>query len=422
MSQKAMSHKAKILIFGLSFVILLYGASAAFFAKEAYKELDIFMDVIRKIRDEYVEVPDMDKVHDGAMRGLFDALDPYSTFLTREQFDEFEKRSVTGSAGVGIIISKRSDVVIVVSVQEQGAADKANIRPGDYLLSINDAEVHNKSLPEVNNLLHGAPGTSVKLTVYRESRTSPQDIELTFHEPDHFQVISRILDGNTGYLRIASMKSASVEQAKVNLKTLISAGVDRILLDLRGCAEGDPAEGAEVANFFLKEGVIYFSQDRNGVKLDVVTASQGKFLTDLPMVLLINRSTAGAAEITAGALKDHKRAGIIGEKTFGVGSSQKTIKLKSGAAVILSTAKYSTPDGGIIQSDTARNSGIEPDYESPDTSTRQNLAVESLYDYDEGDDDKYRKIQEKIQQIQLDKALEVLSDMESPAEFLKKDA
>ena len=422
MSHKPMSNKAKILIFAVSFIILLYGASAAFFAKEAYKELAIFMDVIQKIRDEYVDVPDMDKVHEGAMRGLFDALDPYSTFLTREQFDELEKRSAAGSADAGMVVFKRSDVVQVVSVQEQGASDKAGIRPGDYLLSVNDMEVHNKSLYEVNNLLHGDPGTSVRLAVFRESQTSSQDIELTLNEPASVQVTSRILEGNVGYLRIASLKGASVEQAKVNLKTLISAGVEKILLDLRSCAEGEPGAGAEVANFFLKEGVIYFSQDRNGVKLEVVSASPEKFLTDLPMALLTNRSTAGAAEIIAGALKDHDRARLIGEKTFGVGSSQKTIKLKSGAALILSTAKYTTPDGNIIQADTARRSGIEPNFESPDASTRQDLAVESLYDYDEEDDDKYRKIQEKILQIQLDKALEVLSGMESPAEFLKKAA
>ena len=422
MSHRAMSNKTKILIFAISIIILLYGASAAFFAKEAYKELDIFIDAIRKIQDEYVEIPDMDKVHYGAMLGLFDALDPYSTFLTREQFEEFEKRSVAGLVDAGMVVTKRLDVVYVVSVQEHGAADKAGIRYGDYLLSVNNKEVQNKSLMEVNSLLQGAPGTSIKLTVYQESRTSPRDIELTLLEPATVQVASRILDGNIGYLRIASLKSAYVEQAKVNLKTLISAGAEKILLDMRGCAEGDPAGGSEVANFFLKEGVIYFSQDRDGVKLDVVNASPEKFLTELPMALLINRSTAGAAEITAGALKDHKRADIIGEKSFGVGSSQKTIKLKSGAAVILSTAKYSTPDGGIIQSDTARNSGIEPNFESPDASTRQDLAVESYYDYDEGDDDKYRKIQEKIQQIQFDKALEVLSGMESPVESLKKAA
>jgi len=427
MSHKSVSNKAKILIFAVSFVVLLYGASAVFYAKEAYKELAIFMDVIQKIRDEYVEVPDMDKVHQGAMRGLFEALDPYSTFLTREQFDELQKRGASGSAGVGMVVSRLSeaaliDVISVVSVQAQGAADKAGIRPGDYLLSVNGEEVHNKSLFEVNNILHGAAGTGIKLTVFRASLTSPQDIELTLHEPPTDQVTSRILDGNIGYLRITSLAGASVEQAKVNLKTLISAGAEKILLDLRGCAEGDTAAGAEVANFFLKDGVIYFSQDRNGVKLDVVDASPEKFLTDLPMALLINRSTAGAAEIIAGALKDHNRARLIGEKSFGVGASQKTIKLKSGAALILSTAKYCTPGGSIIQADTARNAGIAPDFESPDTVTRQDLSVESYYDYDEGDEDKYRKIQEKIRQIQLDKALEVLSGVEIPEESLKKAA
>lgn len=422
MSHKTMSNKAKILIFIASFVVLLYGASAAFYAREAYKELNIFMDVIQRISDEYVEVPDMDKVQDGAMRGLFDALDPYSAFLTREQLDEFERRSAAGSAGAGMVITKRSDVVYVVSVQEQGAADNAGIRPGDYLLSLNGEEIHVKSLLEINTLLHGAPGTSVKLTVFRESQTKPQNFEMTLQEPVAGQVTSRILDGNIGYLRIASLKDAFVEQAKVNLKTLISAGADKILLDLRSCAEGEPAAGAEVANFFLKEGIIYFSQGRNEEKLDVVKASPEKFLTDLPMALLLNRSTAGAAEIVAGALKDHNRAKLIGEKTFGVGSSQKTIKLKSGAALILSTAKYCTPNGTIIQAETVRKAGIEPDFESPDAGKRQDLAVESYYDYDEGDDDKYRKIMEKIYQIQLDKAVEVLSGEESLTEPLKKAA
>jgi len=425
-----MSHKAKVLIFVISFVILLYGASAAFFAKEAYRELAIFMDAIKKINDEYVEVPDMNKVHEGAIRGLFDALDHYSTFLTREQLNELEKRNNTGYVGAGMFVSKppterseRSDVFYVVSVEAQGAADKANIRPGDYLLSVNGEDVGNKSLFEVNNLLSGAPGTVVKLTIFRDSKTKLQDVELTLQESVSGQVTSRILDGNIGYLRIASLNDAFVEQARINLKTLVSAGADKILLDLRNCVEGEPAGGAEVANFFLKEGVIYFSQGRNGEKIDVVTASPEKFLTDLPAALLLNRSTAGAAEIIAGALKDHGRAKLIGEKTFGVGSSQKTIKLKSGAALILSTAKYCTPNGTIIQAETARKAGIEPDFTSPDTEKRQDLAVEFYYDYDdEDDDDKYRKLQEKIHQIQLDKATEILLGEETPAGFLKKAA
>jgi carboxyl-terminal processing protease len=422
MSHRAVSGKAKILIFAISFIILLYGASAAFFAKEAYKELGIFMEALRKINDEYVEVPDMNKVHEGALRGLFDALDPYSAFLTREQFAGLEKRSATDSAGADMVVSRRSDVIYVVSVQAQGAADNAGIRPGDYLLSVNGEEIGKKNLLEVNHLLRGTPGTIVRLSVFRGSQTVPQDIEITLQEPAQVKVTSKILDGNIGYLQIASLTGASVEQAKVGLKTLVSAGVGRILLDLRNCAEGEPAQGAEVANFFLKEGVVYFSQDRNGEKLDVVTASPEKFVTDLPAALLINGSTAGAAEIIAGALKDHNRARLVGEKTFGAGSSQKTIKLKSGAAMIISTAKYCTPNGNIIQAEAADKAGIEPDFESPDASTRQDLAVESYYDYDEGDDNKYRKVLEKIRQIQLDKAIEVLSGAENPAEPLKKAA
>jgi len=424
MYHKAMSQKAKILIFLLSFVILLYGASAAFFAKEAYKELAIFMEVIQKVRDEYVEIPDMNKVQDGAMQGLFDALDPYSTFLTREQLEEYEKRNAADSAGAGMVITKRSDVFYVVSVEAQGAADKVNVRPGDYLLSLNNEEIHNKSMLEVNNLLRGAPGTGVKLTVFRGSQSGPQDIELFLQEPASNYVTSKMLDGNIGYLQIASLNGASVEQVKANLKALVSAGADKILLDLRNCAEGEPAAGAEVANFFLKEGVIYFSQDRKGEKLDVVKAAQEKFVTDLPMALLLNGSTAGAAEIIAGALKDHDRARLIGERSFGVGAAQKTIKLKSGAALILSTAKYSTPNGNIIQTETAaRKAGIEPDFESPDTGRRQELAVEAYYDYDgEDDNDKYRMIQEKLRQIQLDKAIEILLGMQSPAEYMEKAA
>jgi len=424
MSHKAMSQETKVLIFLISFVILLYGASSMFFAKEAYKELAILMEVIQKIRDEYVESPDMNKVQDGAMRGLLEALDPQSTFMTREQLEEYEKRNADGSVGAGMVISKRSDVFYVVSVEAGGAADKANIRPGDYLLSVNAEEIHNKNLLEVNNLLRGVPGTGAKLTIFRGNQTSSQDIDLTFQEQASVHVTSRMLDGNIGYLRIVSLKGASVEQAKVNLKTLISAGADKILLDLRGCAEGDTAAGAEVANFFLKDGVIYFSQDSNGEKLDVVTASPEKFVTGLPTALLLNGSTAGAAEIIAGALKDHGRARLIGEKTFGIGASQKTIRLKSGAALILSTAKFSTPNGGIIQGEAAaRKSGIEPDFESPDTGRRQELAVEAYYDYDEeNDNDKYRMIQEKIRQIQLDKALEVLLGAENPAESMKKAA
>ncbi|MDR1728834.1 MAG: PDZ domain-containing protein [Acidobacteriota bacterium] len=402
-----MFRKGKILLLVISVGIVLYGASAVFFGKDAYKELAVFMEVIQKIRDEYVEVPDMGKVQEGAMRGLIGALDPYCSFLTREQYEELQKRGEDATAGAGMVLSTRADVVYVVSVESDGPAAKAGVRPGDYLVSVDGKEVEDMSILEVDHLLRGAPGTVVKLQIFRDSQTKPQDMELTLREPAEALVASEMLDGGVGYLKVESLSPASVEQAKVKLKTLVAAGASKLLLDLRNCADGEVGAGADVANFFLEKGVVYYSRDRQGAKLDEVEASPDKFLTDLPLAVLINGSTAGAAEIVAGALKDHDRASLVGKKSFGVGSAQKTMKLKSGAVLILSTAKYCTPSGKVIQDETARKAGIEPDFDSPDTETRQDLAVESYYDYDE-DETRYQMIKGKVEKIQLDKALEVL--------------
>jgi carboxyl-terminal processing protease len=170
-----------------------------------------------------------------------------------------------------------------------------------------------------------------------------------------------------------------------------------------------------VANYFLSDGVIYYSRNREGEKVLVVEADPEKTVTLLPVAVLINGSTAGAAEIIAGALKDGKRATVVGERSFGLGSEQKTIQLKSGALLILTTAKYCTPGGNIIQDDGARKTGIEPDLESPDSERRQDLAVESYYDED--DDGKYQRLQEKVEQMQLEKALEILLGENIPAKI-----
>lgn len=416
--------KGKLPIFLGSFLIMLYGVSAEFLGKEAYKELRVFMDVIDKIDDDYVEAPDMNKVQEGAMRGLLDALDPYCSFLSKEQYEALQKRGENGKAGAGIILSKRSDVIFVVSSERGGPADEAGIRSGDYLISIDGKDVENKSLLEVNSLLHGAPGTKVKLSVIRSTRTKPLDIEMTFRNHTAAPVKYKILDGNIGFLAMTSLTDSMVEEAKIRLKTLISAGADKIILDLRDCADGTPSDGAELANYFLRSGTIYYSQNKQGEKIKVVEATPDKFITDLPMAVLINGSTASAAEIVAGALKDLKRATVVGEKSFGIGSAQKTIQLKSGAVLIVSVAKYHTPSGKIIQDESIRNTGIFPDIQAPDDEMRQDLAVESYYDEQE-DNDKYRQLQEKIDKIQLDRAVEVLMKDAEPSkagEPLKKAA
>jgi len=402
-----MFHKGKLLIFLATFLVVLYGASAMFFGKEAYKELAVFMDVLQKVRDEYVEVPNMNNVQEGAMRGLIDSLDPYCSFLTKDQYAEIQKRQENSRAGVGIVLSKRSDVIYVVACESEGAAAQAGVRPGDYVIAVDGVGVEEKSILEADSLLHGIPGKTIKLTIFRNSKTKPQDIALTLRDPADVQVSSKMLEGNVGYLHIHSLSASAVEQAKVKLKTLISAGAQKILMDLRNCADGSQENGAVVANYFLKNGIIFYSQNRKGEKIQSVEAIQEKFITDLPMSVLINGSTAGAAEIIAGALKDRKRASFVGERSFGIGSAQETIKLKSGAVLILSIAKFCTPNGKIIQDDSIKNTVIAPYIVSPDDEKRQDLALESYYD--EQDDSKYLLIQEKIEKIQMDKALEILN-------------
>ena len=412
-------HKGKVLVFVGSFLIALYGISAAYYGKvvakdDAYKELTVFMDVLKRVSDDYVEVPNMNNVQEGAMRGLIDALDPYCSFLSKEQYEALQKRKANGNAGLGIVLSKRSEVIYVVSIERDSVAAEAGVRPGDYLLAVNDQDIENQSVLEVDSLLHGAEGTKVKLTFFRSSKTKPLELEMTMKNPIADTVNSKMLDGNVGLLDVSSLSGSSVEQAKVKLKTLISAGAKKLILDLRDCADGTPKNGAELANYFMRSGVIYFSQNRQGEKVQVVEAIPDKFVTDLPLAVLIDGSTASAAEITAGALKDNERATIVGEKSFGVGSAQKTIQLKSGAVLILSTAKFCTPKGKVIQDETVSKTGIVPDIKVPDDDKLQDLMVESYYDEKE-EAAKYRQLQEKIENIQLDKALEVLSKDKAPA-------
>jgi carboxyl-terminal processing protease len=418
-----MLHRGKLLVFFGSALVVLYGVSAAFYGKvvakdEAYKELSVFMDALDKVNRDYVEVPDMNKVQEGAMRGLIEALDPYSSVLSKEQFAEIEKRRAA-PASAGMTISKRADVICVISTARNGAADEVGVRSGDYLVAIDGTSVEDKTVLEVDSLLRGEAGSKIKISVFRSSRTKPLDFELTRKVDTPGPVVSQMLDGNVGLVDISSLRDSTVEQARVKLKTLISAGAEKIILDLRDCADGTAANGSEVANFFLREGLIFYSQNRQGEKIQEVKADPDKFITDLPMVVIINGSTAGGAEITAGALKDQKRARIVGERSFGVGSAQKQIQLKSGATIILSVAKYYTPNGKIIQEEESiRDTGIKPDILAPDEDRRQDLMVESYYD-NQDDAGKYRQLVEMINKIQIEKALEILSKEQVP---LKKAA
>jgi carboxyl-terminal processing protease len=405
--------KSRVAVFLGSAVIVLYGASAAFYGRvvakdDAYKEIAVFMDALEKINHDYVESPDMTRVQEGAMRGLIEALDPYSTYLSKSQLQSLEQRN--GKAGVGLVLSKRADVLYVVATRRDGAADAAGIRPGDYLIGIDSVGVEDRSIIEVEGMLRGEPDSKVKLTLFRGARAKPVDIEVVRKPEGTVPVVTQLLDGGVGLLDVSSLAGEAVGQARLKLKTLISAGAQKLILDLRDCADGKVSDGVELANMFLRSGLIYYSQNRQGEKVEQIEASADKFVTDLPLALLINGSSAGAAEIVAGALKDQHRATVVGERSFGSGSAQTRIPLKSGAVLLLSTAKYYTPSGKKIQDDdSVRTTGIKPDVEAPDSDRHQDLLVESYFD-EKDDAAKYWELREKIGKEQLDRAVEILSN------------
>ncbi len=409
-----MLQKSKIAVFVCSLVIVLYAVTAVFIPKvaarrnEAYPALNVFMEALRQVNNNYVEAPDMNKVQQGAMRGLIEALDPYSTYLTKEQAQALDALK-DKSAEVGVVLSKRANIIYVVATERNGPAEKAGMRPGDYVTSIDGVNVEEASLLEADSLLRGSPGSKTKVTVFRGAQTKPIEIEMIRRGDEVVAAGSRMLDARIGILEVPSLAAPTLEQARVKLKTLISAGAQKLILDLRNCADGQPAGGAELANFFLKSGIIYTSKARDGSMLMEAKASPEKFITDLPMVVLINGSTAGPAEIVAGALKGSGRATIVGEKSFGMGSAQKRIQLKSGAMLILSIEKFYTPDGKMIENDeTIRDTGIKPNVEAPDADRLQDLLVNAYFDAQD-DAAKYQQLQEKVNQEQLDKAVEVLA-------------
>jgi len=408
-----MFHKGKLIVFVGSALIVLYGVSAAFYGKvvakdDAYKELSVFIDALNKINADYVEPPDLDKVQEGALRGLIESLDPYSSFLTKDQIDGIEKRKAAGKAGIGVVLSKRTELIYVVSTRQNGPAAEAGIRAGDFIIVVDGLNVEDKSIPEVESLLRGPEGSSVKVSVFRSSRTKPVEFELARRPEVVPPVGSKMLDGGVGLLEISSLARPTIDQARVKLRTLISAGAQKVLLDLRGCADGAVGDGAELANFFLQSGLVCYSRNHAGEQVEEVKVKPESFITDLPLALLIDGTTAGAAEVAAGAIKDAHRGTVVGERSFGLGSSQSRFTLKNGALLILSTAKIFTPSGRMIEDENPRQAGIRADLQAPDDDRHQDLLVESYYD-DKDEVAKYKVFREKIAKEQLDRALEVLA-------------
>jgi carboxyl-terminal processing protease len=351
---------SKILLLAVSAVLVLTvflgvnssGVNAATEPQDgAYRQINVYSEVLRHIQTDYVTDPNIGSVTNGALRGLLESLDADSSYLSPDDYKAY-KADKGGKAQVGLNVSKRFGYATVVSVVPGSPADKANLTDGDIIEAIGTQDTRDLSLAMIQLLLAGQPGSEVSIAVVRPRKAAPDKISLT-RVATPLPPVTETMYENASilYLKPGVLDHEHVQQIEVKLKGMQKAGNSKVLLDLRDVAAGDMAEATRLANFLLKSGTIATLEGQK-VEKQTFTADASKAInTTAPMVVLINRGTAGPAELVAAALLDNKRAELVGEKTFGEGAQQKTFELPDGAALILSVAKYESPSGKKLQDD-----------------------------------------------------------------------
>jgi carboxyl-terminal processing protease len=313
----------------------------------AYRQMRVYAEVLKKVQSDYVKDPNINDVTTGALHGLLESLDSDSSYLTATEYKIYKERPESGVAQVGITVSKRFGYATIVSVLPGSPADKEHFSDGDVIESIGDQSTRELSLAVVRLMLEGKPGSTVTLSVVRPRKADPDKVTLTRTVASALPLSEQQYDNATIlYLKPGVLTQAHVDDVAAKIK---GAGKGRkVLLDLRDSTGDDAQQGLRLANLFVKQGTLATLEGQRFPQ-QTFTADPSKFLTDAPMAVLVNRGTYGAAELVAAAIEDDKRGDVVGERTFGEGSVQKTIELPDGAALLLTVAKYQSPGGKKIQ-------------------------------------------------------------------------
>ncbi len=320
----------------------------------AYQEMEVYSEVLNKIQNDYVVDPNMSNVTVGALHGLLESLDSDSSYLTPAEYKLYKQHLSEGTAQVGLNVSKRYGYATVVSVVPGSPADKEQIQDGDLIEAIGDQSTRELSLAMIRLLLEGPTGTDVTISVVRPRKPEPDKVTMTRGNVP-VPALSDSLYENASilYIKPNALTKDRVNEIESKLKGLGKGDnkeTKKVLLDLRDVAVGDEPQGIRLANFFLQSGTI---ATLSGQKYpsETFTAEKSKFLTSVPLVVLVNHGTSGPGELAAAAILGNKRGDVVGDRTFGEGSVQKTMELPDGSALILSVAKYAAPDGKKIQDD-----------------------------------------------------------------------
>jgi carboxyl-terminal processing protease len=319
--------------------------------QDAYNQINVYGEVLQHIQSDYVEVPNIPKVTNGALRGLLESLDADSSYLTPADYKVY-KENHGGKAQVGIVVSKRYGYATVVSVVPGSPADKAGLVDGDIIEAIGLEDTRNLSLAMIQLLLQGAPGSQLQMAVIGPHSAKPQKMTLNRVVVVEPSVKESLYEGTSIlYLKPIIIDREHVQQIETWLKDMNKGGNKKILLDLRDASAGDMTEAVRLTNLFVNTGTIASLEGQKYPK-QIFSADPAKAInTTAPLVVLVNHGTSGPAEIVAGALQDSGRAQLVGEKTFGEGSMQKTFDLPDGGAIILSIAKYASPSGKQFEDD-----------------------------------------------------------------------
>jgi len=349
-----MSRKAKAAILIASVAVLLFAVAGGMRGVSAsnndgaYRQIEVYSEVLARVQSEYVEQPDIPRVTAGALHGLLDSLDADSSYLTPEQFKQYKERDVNAKAGIGAAVSKRFGYATVVAVIPGGPADKAGLQSTDIFESIEGKSTHDLSLAEIRSMLAGEPGSTVTVSVVRARQAEPQKVVVTRDTVTIPPVADKMMEDGIGYIQVDALNQGKAEDIAAKIKAVEQEGAKKLILDLRDCAEGPESEGVAVANLFLNHGTIAYLQGQK-VPRQSFNADPSKAITNLPLEVLVDKGTAGAAEIVAAAVLENARGDVVGDKTFGEGTVQKEIDLPDGGALILSIAKYYSPSGKAIE-------------------------------------------------------------------------
>ena len=341
--------------------------------EDIYKKIDLFSEVLNKINKQYVDDVNQSEMMDAAINGVLQSLDPYSAYMSPEMFENMATETSGEFGGLGIEVGMEAGVVKVISPIDNSPAYRVGVKAGDYIVKINEIQVQGKSLSEAVELMRGPVGSDIEITVRRRGERKALTFTITREIIEVASVKTEIKDKNVGYIRLTSFNENSSDQIKKKLGEFRkNKNIEKYILDLRNNPGGLLSQAIKISDFFLENGEIVSTKSRKNSENRKWFAKKGDIINGDTILVLINYGSASASEIVAGALKDHKRAILIGEATYGKGSVQSIIPLDNKGAIRLTVSKYYLPSGDSIS-----DVGVVPDFEVAEESDSFRINTET---------------------------------------------